>query len=85
MAGQFIYFEGIQKQGDTNKGFLMSDWIGREAKGGQAWLTWHFSPDEFLQAEYLTKETAKDFIAGGSHPDRYQGGLREAHPSRYRT
>ena len=65
MAGAFIYDETIQKQGYTNKGFIMGDWMGREAKGGQAWLTWHFSPDQFVQAEYLTKETAKDFIAGG--------------------
>ena len=65
MSGQFIYYEGIQRQGYTNKGFIMGDWMGREAKGGQAWFTWHFSPDQFVQAEYLTKETAKDFIAGG--------------------
>jgi len=65
LYGAFIYAEQIQKQGYTNKGFIMGDWMGREAKGGQAWLTWHFSPDQFIQAEYLTKETAKDFIAGG--------------------
>jgi len=65
LYGQFIYLETIQLQGYTNNGFIMGDWMGREAKGGQAWLTWHFSPDQFIQAEYLTKQTAKDFIAGG--------------------
>jgi len=65
LYGEFIYLETIQLQGYTNNGFIMGDWMGREAKGGQAWLTWHFSPDQFIQAEYLTKQTAKDFIAGG--------------------
>jgi hypothetical protein len=65
MGGQFNYFEIIQLQGYTNKGYIMGDWIGREAKGGQAWLTWHLSPDEWVQVQYLNKKTPKDFIAGG--------------------
>ena len=28
-AGQFNYFEIVQLQGYTNKGFIMGDWIGR--------------------------------------------------------
>jgi hypothetical protein len=67
LNGQFNYYEIVQLQGYTNKGFIMGDWIGREAKGGQAWLTYHLSGDEFIQAEFLTKETPKDFIAGGVH------------------
>ncbi len=41
--GEFNYFEVVQRQGYTNKGFIMGDWIGRQAKGGQAWLTYHLS------------------------------------------
>jgi hypothetical protein len=66
LDGQFNYYETIQKQGYTNKGFIMGDWIGREAKGGQAWLTYHLSPEEWIQAEYLDKKTPKDFIPGGT-------------------
>lgn len=33
------YYEGIQKQGYTNQGQLLGDWIGREDKGG------HLSPE----------------------------------------
>jgi hypothetical protein len=65
-GGQFNYFEIIQRQGYTNKGYIMGDWIGREAKGGQAWLTYHFSADEFVQLEYLNKKTPKDFIPQGT-------------------
>jgi len=64
--GTFNYFEVVQLQGYTNKGFIMGDWIGREAKGGQAWLTWHFSGNEWVQLEYLNKKTPKDFIPQGT-------------------
>src|SRR6185312_235154 len=60
--GTFEYWEAIQRQGYTNKGSLMGDWIGREAKGGQAWLTWHLSGNEWIQLSYLNKKTPKDFI-----------------------
>jgi len=63
--GKFTYWEGIQLQGYTNKGLIMGDWMGREAKGGQAWLTYHISGNEWLQLQYLTKKTPNDFIAGG--------------------
>ncbi len=63
-GGSFNYYEIIQKQGYTNKGFIMGDWIGREAKGGQAWLTYHLSGQEFVQVQYLNKKNAKDFVGG---------------------
>ena len=66
LGGTFNYFEGLQPQGYTNKGFLLGDWVGREAKGGQAWLTYHLSPNEWVQLEYLNKKTPKDFIASGT-------------------
>jgi hypothetical protein len=63
-GGEFLYVEFVQKQGYTNKGVLMGDWIGREAKGGQAWLTYHLAPQEWIQFEYLNKKNAKDFDEG---------------------
>jgi hypothetical protein len=72
MNGQFNYYEGEQPQGYTNKGYIMGDWIGREAKGGQAWLTYHLAADQWIQFEFLTKQTPKDFIAGGVHQNDYK-------------
>lgn len=66
VGGTFIYDEGIQLQGYTNKGFIFGDWMGREAKGGQAWLTYQLSGNEYVQAEYLNKKNDKDF------PGQYQ-------------
>ncbi len=62
--GSFNYYEIIQKQGYTNKGYILGDWMGREAKGGQAWLTYHLSGREWVQIEYLNKKNAKDFNGG---------------------
>ncbi|MCU1222958.1 MAG: hypothetical protein JWQ42_1051 [Edaphobacter sp.] len=71
-GGQFNYWEVIQLQGYTNKGYIMGDWIGREAKGGQAWLTYHLSGNEWVQLEYLNKKTPKDFIAGGTTQNQFK-------------
>ncbi len=62
--GEFNYFEVVQRQGYTNKGFIMGDWIGRQAKGGQAWLTYHLSGNEWVQLEFLRKATPQSFILG---------------------
>ncbi len=70
-GGTFQYYEFIQKQGYTNKGFLFGDWAGREAKGGQAWITYHLSGNEWIQAEYLNKKNDKDF-AGGTTQNQFK-------------
>ncbi|MFC5864011.1 capsule assembly Wzi family protein [Acidicapsa dinghuensis] len=65
-GGQFTYFEGEQPQGYTNAGQIFGDWMGREAKGGQAWLTWHLSGNEWIQVNWRGQKAAKDFIPGGT-------------------
>src|ERR1700722_13530538 len=50
----------------------MGDWIGREAKGGQAWLTWHLSGNEWIKLEYLNKKTPKDFITNGTTQNEFK-------------
>ena len=65
-GGIFMYYEDIQRQGYTNNGQLFGDWIGREDKGGQAWVTYHLSGNEWIQAGVRNQKAAKDFIAGGT-------------------
>ncbi len=64
--GQFIYYESVQKQGPTNNGFLPGDWVGLQGKGGQAWLTYHLSPQEEIQFQYRNAKAASEFIPGGT-------------------
>lgn len=65
-AGRLMYWEVIQRQGYTNKGQMFGDWIGREGKGGQAWVTYHLSGNEWVQLALRNQKVAKDFIPGGT-------------------
>lgn len=64
--GRFMYWEAVQVQGYTNKGQIIGDWMGREGKGGQAWVTYHLSGNEWLQASWRNQKVAKDFVPGGT-------------------
>ena len=70
-TGQYIYWEYIQRQGPTNKASLFGDWVGRQGKGGQAWLTWHLSPNEEVQFEYRNAKAANGFLPGGTTQNDY--------------
>lgn len=65
-SGHFMYWEGIEKQGYTNQGQLFGDWIGREAKGGQGWITYHLSGNEWIQVSGRYQKATTDFIPGGT-------------------
>ena len=64
--GEFMYWETIQKQGYTNQGQLFGDWIGREDKGGQAWITYHLSGNEWLQVSVRNQKAVNNFIPNGT-------------------
>ena len=69
------YWEVIQKQAYTNKGNILGDWIGREAKGGQAWVTYHLSGNEWVDVQYMHKQTPNDFIAGGTTQNQFRADV----------
>jgi len=69
--GQFLYWETIQRQGPTNNGFLVGDWVGRQGKGGQAWLTYHVSPQEEVQFQYRNAKVSSAFIPGGTTQNNF--------------
>jgi hypothetical protein len=64
--GHFMYWEGIQRQGYTNQGQLFGDWIGRGDKGGQGWITYHLSGNEWLQVGVRNQKATTYFIPGGT-------------------
>jgi hypothetical protein len=66
IGGRYQYWEEVQVQGYTNKGQLFGDWIGREDKGGQAWITYHLSGNKWIQAGARHQKASKDFIPGGT-------------------
>jgi hypothetical protein len=70
--GQFLYWESVQRQGPTNKGFLVGDWVGRQGKGGQAWLTYHLSPQEEVHFMYRDAKASNEFITGGTTQNDFE-------------
>jgi hypothetical protein len=70
--GNFLYYETIEKQGPTINGSLFTDWIGRDAKGGQAWLTYNLSPSENVQFMYRNAKVDQAFISGGTTQNVYE-------------
>jgi hypothetical protein len=78
--GHFMYWEGIQKQGYTNQGQLFGDWIGREDKGGQAWITYHLSGNEWVQVSARNQKATKDFIPGSTTQNYTSSVCRPAAP-----
>ena len=76
-SGQYLYYENIQRQGPTNKGFLVGDWLGRQGKGGQAWVTYHLSPQEEMQFQYRNAKAATAFIPGGTTQNDYSFMVRK--------
>ncbi|MGA8528911.1 MAG: capsule assembly Wzi family protein [Acidobacteriaceae bacterium] len=75
--GDFFYWETVQRQGPTNKGFLLGDWIGRQGKGGQAWLTYHLSPQEDIQFMYRNAKASAQFIPDGTTQNDFAGQVRK--------
>ena len=65
-GGQFLYYEHEYIDGYTNKGNLFGSWMGRQGKGGQAWLTDRLSPKEYIQLGYRNAKVSKTFIPGGT-------------------
>jgi len=65
-GGQFLYYEFEYPDGYTVKGNMMGSWMGREGKGGQAWLTDWLRPKEYLQLGYRNAKVSKNFVPGGT-------------------
>jgi len=74
-SGRFMYWESIQRQGYTNNGQIFGDWIGREDKGGQGWITYHLSGNEWIQLGVRNQKATADFIPGSTMVDPTTGFL----------
>lgn len=64
-GGQYIYWELYYHDLYTNLGYIVGDWVGREAHGVQAWSTYWFTPKTSLQFGYRNQRVSSDFIPHG--------------------
>jgi membrane-associated phospholipid phosphatase len=71
-GGQFFYYNGAYRDGYTNKGFLLGDWIGRQAKGLFLSSRYLISPKANVQFSYRNQVTDPEFIRGGGTLDDFR-------------
>ena len=64
--GQYNYFNGAYPDGNTNRGNLIGNVVGRDGRTIQSWLTYWFSPRNTLEAIYRHNSVSADFIPGGA-------------------
>lgn len=65
----FFYLNVHYLSGYTNNRQLIGSWIGREGKGEQTWITWHFSPHTVLEVSGRGQNVNPEFLQGGSLRD----------------
>ena len=64
--GEYFYWETVYTHVYTNKGSLFGSWIGREGKGGQAWVSYWLNPQSKLVLGYRNAKVEQDFVTGGT-------------------
>lgn len=65
-GGRFIYWESVYRDVYLNHGSLFGNWIGRQGKGYQSWLTYWISPSSSVQLSFRDAKVAPKFIPGGT-------------------
>lgn len=60
-----IYYNHRYRSGYTNNGQLLGSWIGRQGRGGQAWLGYWLQPRSRVQLTYRHMEADRSFLQGG--------------------
>ena len=65
--GYFFYTNSNYRDGYTQEGSIIGDWVGREGKGGQLSSTYWLTPDRTLQVYWRNHMVASEFIPGGAH------------------
>ncbi|WP_321474148.1 capsule assembly Wzi family protein [uncultured Paludibaculum sp.] len=64
-GGQFVYFNGQYRSGNTNYGNLLGSSVGRDGRAIQAWSTYWLSARTKLEAGYRQRKISGVFLPGG--------------------
>jgi hypothetical protein len=65
-----VYTNHAYKDGYTNNGVVIADWIGRDSTGYQGWLTYWIDPRQTIQAEYRDAKLSNGlWVGGGTQTD----------------
>ena len=72
ISNGFNYWNGVYRDGYTNKGLLIGDTVGRAGVVWQAWTTYWISPRDKVQVSYRKQYVSPQFLLGGAT----QGDIR---------
>jgi hypothetical protein len=61
----YFYFNYRYRDGYTNWGNLLGNWMGRQAQVAQAWSTYWFTPRNNLQFSFRHQKVSHQFLANG--------------------
>jgi hypothetical protein len=61
----FFYFNFRFKEGYTNNGELLGNWIGREGQGAQAWANYWLGARNRVQLNFRHQKVSQQFVPGG--------------------
>lgn len=65
IGGGFFYFNGRFRNGYTNDGSLLGNWIGRDGQGVQAWANYWLSPRNRIEFSFRHQKVSQQFDPGG--------------------
>jgi hypothetical protein len=68
----FNYWNGVYRDGYTNKGLMIGDTVGRAGVSWQAWSTYWFSPRNKVQVSYLNHYVSPKFLPGGGTQNSFK-------------
>lgn len=64
-GGQFIYYNGQYRSGNTNYGVLLGNPVGRDGRAIEGWLRCWLSGRDRIEAGYRQAKTSGRFLPGG--------------------
>jgi hypothetical protein len=73
ISNGFNYWNGIYRDGYTNKGLLIGDTVGRAGVSWQAWSTYWVSPRNKVQVSYHNHYISPQFLQGGGTQNDIRG------------
>jgi hypothetical protein len=65
VPGKFLYYDSFAHDLYTNNRHLLGNWVGRDAKGYQAWSRYSFSAKNFIELVYRHGQVSQQFVPRG--------------------
>jgi len=65
-GGNFIYWNGQYRSGNTNYGKMLGSWVGRDARAIQGWSTYWLSARNKIEIAFRHSKGGSRFLPGGS-------------------